>query len=303
LKQSCCERADFEVRRLNEGDDRATVFWSRHQWCDPRQNCQIPDCTHEFYAKEIGVPAEVAYAERGFFLGVSKSYISSWGRRFIDSVPVGVELDTVWKEIALHVLANNQDGMINFAQTREQNDVVVKVIELIEENVTDPPVWDAVIGNAERVIGRGSKSGNQLEALEAMALSGYRAAQCATAVARSFRDARFAAEAIRLSGEPAQWRAYSKFLTNSKDPRYTAPRDSYDYDEREKESKGRAAWTKLLESAKQVGTDQYERTIGAYANKFIELIAAKAPPAPPNWISRLFTNMFGGGSTPPVATN
>jgi hypothetical protein len=50
--------------------------------------------------------------------------------RFIQAVPVGVDLSLVWPKFAIWLLGDEKDGVIKYVETDEQKKIIIDIVEL-----------------------------------------------------------------------------------------------------------------------------------------------------------------------------
>ena len=285
LKAACLERANIEQGRLNAGEDRKLLFWSRRQWCDPDIKCEIPDCKHEFYSVEVGIPVAIAYAERAFYLTLPLYAAANWPSRFLEYTPLDVEVDDVWRKFVTNVLSDNEHGMLNFARNRLQNDAIVLSLEDWEQDVSLEDSWVSAIEACDHVCQTGGTltPSSKEEAFEA---SGYWAARTAGDIARSHSQPRFAASVIRHMAEPVRLKAIGTFLASQQDPRQKLTRDT-SWTVKDKINQ---EWDQLLAQACTVGDSERDRELIRLSDLFLAMLWEKAPPGP---VKRFFSKLFG----------
>ena len=81
-----------------------------------------PEGGHEQYEPEFGIPELLAHLEDGIFEALPVEVAKDWPVRFLNAIPVGADLSTVWPRYAIWLMTDPTWGM---------------------ENTTDAEAWDA----------------------------------------------------------------------------------------------------------------------------------------------------------------
>ena len=90
---------------------------------------------HVAYEELIGVPRILARLEDGIFEKLPIEEARDWPIRFAAAIPVGADLSLVWPRFAVWLLADPQDGVIQFAKTQKQRQVIQAVADLYGRRV------------------------------------------------------------------------------------------------------------------------------------------------------------------------
>jgi hypothetical protein len=273
-KKQSLERVASLEHRMQQGDERQLLFWTLHQGCD--LNCTIGDCNHTFYADEIGVPAQIAYAERAFFMLLAQSDARGWPRKFVNSLPIGVELPTQWADFALTTLNASETGIINYARNRAENDAIVHGIELLERKCNEQALWDVVVQKATAAL-PSDRFVSEMNHDEALVTCGRRATETVLNFARSFHDPRYAGKAIESAADCARWKSYAQYVGRhdcTRDQHFSDCWGGHDY---WKEEQARKKWTEIV-TAGAVTADKVRNTeLLRLADELVSLIRASDP--------------------------
>ena len=85
---------------------------------------------HSQYEKLFGIPREIAALEDVIFSGFSAEKSKKWPLRFTHAVPVEADLSGVWPKFAREILINQERGVIRFAETDDQKEVIQRCADL-----------------------------------------------------------------------------------------------------------------------------------------------------------------------------
>jgi hypothetical protein len=85
---------------------------------------------HSVYETELGIPKIIARLEDRIFEGLEREKAKMFPFRFIQAVPVGVDLSLVWPKFAIWLLGDEKDGVIKYVETDEQKKIIIDIVEL-----------------------------------------------------------------------------------------------------------------------------------------------------------------------------
>jgi hypothetical protein len=85
---------------------------------------------HSVYETELGIPKIIARLEDRIFEGLEREKAKMFPLRFIQAVPVGVDLSLVWPKFAIWLLGDEKDGVIKYVETDEQKKIIIDIVEL-----------------------------------------------------------------------------------------------------------------------------------------------------------------------------
>jgi hypothetical protein len=150
-----------------------------------------------FFAAEDGIPASLAAVVQTLYQELPEREATTWCQRFVQAVPVGVDISSVWCRLAFYILMNPDDGMGMLIQRDDQLQGVSAVSALLLENCQDAQRWDEAAQLANKGSQRGPDGNRRLDANETRIKLGCDAARVASYIARSFADPDVAAEAVK----------------------------------------------------------------------------------------------------------
>lgn len=95
---------------------------------------------HIRYEDELGIPLILARLEDTFFEEMSIEKSKTWPRIFAEAIPVGADLSKVWPKLAKWMLADETDGVIRFANGRQDViDTIKGVTNVLDMFLEDEP--------------------------------------------------------------------------------------------------------------------------------------------------------------------
>ncbi|SEM65659.1 hypothetical protein SAMN05192574_101357 [Mucilaginibacter gossypiicola] len=97
---------------------------------------------HGRYETQLGIPRILARLEDRFFEGMTVENSKEWPLRFIEAVPVGVNLENVWRRFMAWMLADNAEGVIKFAKNDKQRKAIQDVADAFTRSITETVTYD-----------------------------------------------------------------------------------------------------------------------------------------------------------------
>jgi len=91
--------------------------------------CTIHGNSHKAYEDELGIPQLLARLEDGIFEGLPLEHAKLWPEQFLAVIKVGADLSGVWPKFATWLLADPIHGIIKFAKTDEQKEIIQKIAD------------------------------------------------------------------------------------------------------------------------------------------------------------------------------
>jgi hypothetical protein len=141
IKQIYVSRAEghFAADEIVKGQ-----YWEDGKGC--AVGCLVHGSSHERLAREIGIPLQMAYLIDQLFEGQPNGHSKSFPVRFIQAVPVGVDLSGVMDRWYFALLSDPKRGAIAFANDAVRPSIQ-RVIDLYADRIggKDPSsaAWDA----------------------------------------------------------------------------------------------------------------------------------------------------------------
>jgi hypothetical protein len=107
-------------------------YWQNGKGC--AVGCTIHGSDHAKYETELGIPRVLAFMEDAIFESLPNRIAKTWPREFLESIGVGKDLKNIWPNFACWLLVDEKYGVINFAKTEEQKNVIQKISDLYSTN-------------------------------------------------------------------------------------------------------------------------------------------------------------------------
>ncbi len=95
-------------------------YWQGGKGC--AVGCTIHGDDHSRYETELGIPQILAHLEDRIFESLPNHLAMTWPQRFLEAIPVGVDLSKVWPQFAIFLLTD----MTQCASRHPQCDVVAQ---------------------------------------------------------------------------------------------------------------------------------------------------------------------------------
>jgi len=113
-------------------------YWQFGKGC--AVGCTIHSSNHWAYETELGIPVELAYLEDRFFELLPNGTSMMWPERFLESIPVGVDLRAthINKRYVLAVLTDEKRGEIALTKNEYLKKQLREVAELLRKAIDDP---------------------------------------------------------------------------------------------------------------------------------------------------------------------
>lgn len=186
----------------------------------------IPIAITLSYAEEIGVPVAIAYAERALFMALQKNQAAQWTKRFVEALPIGLatdRLDSVWRQLALFVLADSKYGLLNgcglsLSLTDDERSAIEKIIQLYDSSTTDAATAKAAARAARQLWWKGPHTNSLLKGKDAFSAVGAQAVYAASYFGLAIIDQRYAAQALSGSAWAFRYQKYAEAMAKIGEP-------------------------------------------------------------------------------------
>lgn len=94
-------------------------YWEQGRGC--AVGCTIHGDDHSKYERELGIPESIAHLEDGIFEGLPPEEARDWPGQFLESIPVGADLDLVVHHFILWMVESPDIGLGNSALQAGRN--------------------------------------------------------------------------------------------------------------------------------------------------------------------------------------
>ena len=103
-------------------------YWENGKGC--AVGCTIHGSYHGAYETELGIPRILARLEDGIFENLPNDLAKTWPRRFLEVIKPGADLSMVWPKFSVWMLTDEKYGVLQFAKTEGQREVIQSVSDL-----------------------------------------------------------------------------------------------------------------------------------------------------------------------------
>ncbi len=273
-KRRIMQRAHEAGTRAAQGEDRKTIFWSRRSWCRSTlcvQQAQL--------ATILSTPAKSAYRLPSLTPNTDSSrkcpiaLPAKWPERYLDALSITIDgalLNQVWRDLALFVLADETNGLLNMARSPEQNDAIVAIVELFESGSEDADAWKQAARNARQVSHDGPDTNYRLESAPAFLAAGAKACYAASYFASAFENPRYAAEALSWSAWAFRYRKYAQLMAGVR--KGSPPADEHGMVDFITSLDYYSDWTEQANHSEREGERIRKAMYDVYADQLIHLI-------------------------------
>ena len=152
---------------------------------------------HALYPEMLGIPEQIAKLIDNLFENLPDPDYKSWPVRIMDAIPVGADLSHVVAEWLLWLLIDKRHGVIQYATTDRQRQIIRDVADLYVRRLAgDEPTRDewstataaAATDSASLYADTAAYAANAANAANATASAANAAANAATAAAYAAQD-------------------------------------------------------------------------------------------------------------------
>lgn len=279
-KTSVIERATAIGSRLRQRKETARYGLTLTGSKACNTGCTKSGCDHRFYASDLGVPPQIAFAEHALFLELPVRAAAKWPRRFVKALPVGVNEETialVWRKFALYVLRDKKHGLLSFATTQEERAAIGQIVELFETSCLDRQKWDEAAKAAHTAHTRSPYRNNRMDGPDALKHAGCSASYAAAHLAWSFATPAEALEAIRWAAWCARYKRYGLHMM-------PVPDSTVKADQQGNVSIGSLLldsrrWIDESERGEYLGERERMKAYERYADRLVQLLSDCVPRA------------------------
>lgn len=110
------------------------TYWQNGKGC--AVGCTVHSRNHESYESELGIPRVLAYLEDGIFEGLPNEKAKEFPIQFLEAIPVGVDLEPVWRKFMIWLLIDENEGVIRHAKTAKTKKVIKDVAKAFSDSLT-----------------------------------------------------------------------------------------------------------------------------------------------------------------------
>src|SRR5690606_9836881 len=118
------------------------TYWQNGKGC--AVGCTVHSRRHESYESELGVPWILACLEDSIFEGLPNEKAKEFPIQFLEAIPVGVDLEPVWRKFMIWLLIDENEGVIRHAKTAETKKVIKDVAKAFSDKTVSREKWATV---------------------------------------------------------------------------------------------------------------------------------------------------------------
>ena len=200
-------------------------YWEEGKGC--AVGCTIEGNKHNRYETELGLPEWLARLEDILFEGMPNEDAMKFPLRFLEAIPVGVELDKVKWQFSAYLMKENIERvlLLNIDEIlKEQVLKAIKDVLSLNENAIETGIWDASAARSVESVAKSARSAAESAAesvAESVAESAWSAESAASSAAESVAESAWSAEAAawsaaRSAGSAESVARSAAFLKHSK---------------------------------------------------------------------------------------
>ena len=121
-KQSVKDKYIERVKAHAKADEIVQgSYWENGKGC--AVGCTIHGSDHKKYETELGIPEEIAYLEDTIFENLSNEEAKDFPLRFLEAIPVGVDLSHVIPELVIWQFEDKEHGLKNIKEVQEDKEL------------------------------------------------------------------------------------------------------------------------------------------------------------------------------------
>lgn len=109
------------------------TYWQNGKGC--AVGCTVHSGDHGAYEKELGIPWQLARLEDEIFESLPNGMAMDWPTRFLEAIPVGVDLMPTYYRFIVWLLVDPADGVIRFAKEDRARKAIADVADLYKRLV------------------------------------------------------------------------------------------------------------------------------------------------------------------------
>jgi hypothetical protein len=163
---------------------------------------------HSVYETELGIPKIIARLEDRIFEGLERKKAKMFPLRFIQAVPVGVDLSLVWPKFAMWLLGDEKDGVIKYVETDEQKKIIIDIVELYKRVIAGESIESlkkefAIAADAAADAAAAAATADAAATTATTAAAAYAAAYAITTAANAAYDDAYDAAAYAAAAAAA----------------------------------------------------------------------------------------------------
>src|SRR5690606_37506481 len=101
------------------------AYWENGKGC--AVGCTVHSSNHSAYETELGISRILARLEDRIFERLPNEKAKEFPIQFLKAIPIGVDLEPVWRKLMIWLLIDENEGVIRHAKTAKTEKVIKDV--------------------------------------------------------------------------------------------------------------------------------------------------------------------------------
>lgn len=115
------------IEHRKADDIEKGIYWENGKGC--AVGCTIHGHEHKKYEIELGIPRLLAFLEDNIFENLPNDRAKLWPEQFLSAIEPVADLSKVWEKFSFWLMTDEKYGVINFAKTDEEKNIIKKVAD------------------------------------------------------------------------------------------------------------------------------------------------------------------------------
>ena len=124
------------------------TYWQHGKGC--AVGCTIHSNLHRNYETELGIPSVLAYIQDSLFELMTNEQAKEFPIKFLEAIPVGVNLKNVWIKLIIWLLIDFENGVINVVKLDTEKRLIEDIAGVFKLSLTEKVsniIWNDLIRN------------------------------------------------------------------------------------------------------------------------------------------------------------
>lgn len=116
------------------------TYWQNGKGC--AVGCTVHSNNHLSYGTELGIPLDLAIYEDKIFESLPNDEAKKFPLEFLESIPVGVNLEKVGLNFSLWLVTDEKDGLLSKITNAPSVEFLNKLAEILKKEIADTATED-----------------------------------------------------------------------------------------------------------------------------------------------------------------
>lgn len=124
------------------------TYWQHGKGC--AVGCTIHSNLHRNYETQLGIPYILAYIQDSLFELMTNEQAKEFPVKFLEAIPVGVNLKNVWVKLIIWLLIDFENGVINIVELDTEKKLIKDIADVFKLSLTKKVsniIWNNLIRN------------------------------------------------------------------------------------------------------------------------------------------------------------